>query len=36
MGAMGQRTIRAVTHLDVSAAQIERTLDAARAVLASS
>jgi threonine aldolase len=36
MGAMGRRTIRAVTHLDVSAAQIERTLDAARAVLASS
>jgi threonine aldolase len=34
MGAMGPRTIRAVTHLDVSAAQIERTLEAARAVLA--
>ena len=33
MGAMGPRTIRAVTHLDVSAAQIERALDAARAVL---
>jgi threonine aldolase len=33
MGAMGPRTVRAVTHLDVSAAQIERTLDAARAVL---
>jgi threonine aldolase len=34
MGAMGPRTVRAVTHLDVSAEQIERTLDAARAVLA--
>ncbi len=34
VGAMGPRTIRAVTHLDVSAAQIERVLDAARAVLA--
>jgi threonine aldolase len=33
MGAMGPRTIRAVTHLDVSAEQIERALDAARAVL---
>jgi threonine aldolase len=33
MGAMGPRTIRAVTHLDVSAEQIEQTLDAARAVL---
>ena len=33
MGAMGARTIRAVTHLDVSAAQIERALEAARAVL---
>jgi threonine aldolase len=33
MGAMGPRTVRAVTHLDVSADQIERTLDAARAVL---
>jgi threonine aldolase len=33
MGAMGPRTIRAVTHLDVSAAHIERTLDAARAEL---
>src|SRR5919106_1341676 len=32
VGAMGPRTIRAVTHLDVSAAQIERALDAARAV----
>ncbi len=31
MGAMGPRTVRAVTHLDVSAAQIERTLEAARA-----
>jgi threonine aldolase len=34
MGAMNARTIRAVTHLDVSAEQIERTLDAARTVLA--
>jgi threonine aldolase len=34
MGALGPRTVRAVTHLDVSAAQIERTLEAARAVLA--
>jgi threonine aldolase len=34
MGAMGPRTVRAVTHLDVSAPQIERTLEAARAVLA--
>ncbi len=33
MGAMGPRTVRAVTHLDVDAAQIERALDAARAVL---
>ena len=33
MGAMGPTTIRAVTHLDVSAAQIERTLAAAGAVL---
>ena len=32
MGALGPRTIRAVTHLDVSAAQIDRALDAARAV----
>jgi threonine aldolase len=31
-GAMGSRTIRAVTHLDVSAAQIERALAAAREV----
>ncbi len=31
-GAMGPRTIRAVTHLDVSAEQIDRALDAARAV----
>ena len=30
---MNARTIRAVTHLDVSAAQVEQTLDAARAVL---
>jgi threonine aldolase len=34
MGAMGPRTVRAVTHLDVDAAQIQRALDAARAVLA--
>ena len=33
MGAMGPRTVRAVTHLDVSATQIERTLAAARTVL---
>jgi len=32
MGALGPRTIRAVTHLDVSAAGIERALDAARHV----
>ena len=32
MGAMGPRTVRAVTHLDVSAAQVERALEAARAV----
>ncbi len=32
MGAMGPRTIRAVTHLDVNAEQIEHTLKAARAV----
>jgi threonine aldolase len=34
MGAMGPRTVRAVTHLDVSGAQIERAIQAARAVLA--
>jgi len=33
VGAMGPRTIRAVTHLDVSADGIERALDAARAIL---
>jgi threonine aldolase len=33
MGAMGSRTIRAVTHLDVSAAQIERAVEAAGAAL---
>jgi threonine aldolase len=33
VGAMGARSIRAVTHLDVSAAQVEQTLEAARAVL---
>ncbi|MCI0548763.1 MAG: beta-eliminating lyase-related protein [Candidatus Rokubacteria bacterium] len=32
MGAMGSRTIRAVTHLDVRAAQVEQALGAARAV----
>ncbi len=32
MGAMGPRSIRAVTHLDVSSQQIDRALDAARAV----
>ena len=32
MGALGPRTMRAVTHLDVSAAQIERALAAAREV----
>jgi threonine aldolase len=33
MGALGPRTIRAVTHLDVSADQIEQALTAAAAVL---
>jgi threonine aldolase len=33
MGAMSARTIRAVTHLDVSAVQVERALNAAREVL---
>jgi threonine aldolase len=33
MGALGARTVRAVTHLDVSGAQIDRAIDAARAVL---
>ena len=33
MGAMNARSIRAVTHLDVSAAQVEQTLEAARTVL---
>jgi len=32
MGAMGPRTVRAVTHLDVSATQVERAVEAARAV----
>ena len=32
MGAMGPRTVRAVTHLDVDVEQIERALKAARAV----
>jgi threonine aldolase len=35
MGAMGPRTVRAVTHLDVSASQVERALEAARAVFTS-
>jgi threonine aldolase len=34
MGAMGPRAVRAVTHLDVNADQIERALKAARDVLA--
>jgi threonine aldolase len=34
MGALGLRTVRAVTHLDVNATHIERALAAARAVLA--
>jgi hypothetical protein len=33
MGAMSARTIRAVTHLDVSAAQVEQALAAASTVL---
>ena len=33
MGAMGARTVRAVTHLDVSASGIERAIEAARAIL---
>jgi threonine aldolase len=32
MGALGPRTIRAVTHLDVTTTQIDRALDAARQV----
>jgi hypothetical protein len=32
MGALGPRTIRAVTHLDVTAAAIDKTLAAAREV----
>ena len=35
MGAMGPRSVRAVTHLDVNAEQIDRALEAARAVLGS-
>jgi threonine aldolase len=35
MGAMGARTMRAVTHLDVSGAQVERAIAAAREVLGS-
>jgi threonine aldolase len=34
MGAMGPRTVRAVTHLDVDADQVERALKAARSVFA--
>lgn len=34
MGAMGPRTVRAVTHLDVSTEQTDRAIRAARAVLA--
>ena len=33
MGALGPRTMRAVTHLDVDTAGIDRALDAARAVV---
>jgi threonine aldolase len=33
MGAMGPRSIRAVTHLDVDAAAIDRALAAAREIL---
>jgi threonine aldolase len=33
MGAMGPKTIRAVTHLDVSSPQIERALEAAASTL---
>jgi threonine aldolase len=36
MGAMGPRTIRAVTHLDVTGAQVEQALAAARAVFSAS
>jgi threonine aldolase len=34
MGAVGPRTVRAVTHLDVDAAGIERALSAAARVAA--
>jgi threonine aldolase len=34
MGAMGPRTVRAVTHLDVSRAQTDRAIEAAQAILA--
>jgi hypothetical protein len=33
MGAMGPRTVRAVTHLDVGAPQIERALEATATAL---
>ncbi len=33
VGAMGPRTVRAVTHLDVSADGVERALESARAIL---
>ncbi len=36
MGAMGPRTIRAVTHLDVTGDQVEQALTAARAVFTAS
>jgi hypothetical protein len=32
MGALGARTVRAVTHLDISRDDIQRTLTAARQV----
>jgi threonine aldolase len=33
MGAIGPRTVRAVTHLDVGRGQIERAIEAAQSVL---
>src|SRR5262245_55084357 len=36
MGAMGPRTIRAVTHLDVTSAQVDQALVAVRAVFGAS
>ena len=35
MGPLDARTVRAVTHLDVDAAGVQRALDAARKALAS-